>query len=241
MKNINKRNILSILAIVITTIISSCSNGQGNKTSLTANEFNEKINSTKDAVILDVRTSSEFSGGHIENAVNLDWNDESVEAELKKLDPSKSYFVYCLSGGRSSSAAEFLRSNGFKNVYELNGGIMKWRAAQLPEQGLSSNSNSKDEISFEQFESKIVNDKVVVIDIFAEWCGPCKKMGPYLTEMQNTMSDKVEIIRIDADKNPDLCKKLNVDALPTIYVYKKNTRTFEHVGFLGKEDLVKQL
>lgn len=233
------RKLTSIILVLIISAITSCSYSSGIGSNLDAKTFADKIKSTENAVVLDVRTASEFSEGHIANAINLDWNNKAVEAELKKLDPNKSYFVYCLSGGRSSSAAEFLKQNGFKNVFELNGGIMKWKAADLPLEG-QTNIGS-DEISFEKYESYLNNEKVVVIDIFAEWCGPCKKMAPYLNEMQVSMKEKVEIIRIDADKNPELCKKLNVDALPTVFVYKNKQRTFEHVGFLSKEDLVKEL
>lgn len=222
--------------------LGSCSNGQSNKQRLTAVEFSDKIKSSTNAVVLDVRTPGEFTAGHLENAVNIDWNNSSTEAELQKLDPSKEYFVYCLSGGRSSSAAEYMRAKGFKNVYELNGGIMKWRAAGLPESTVNKSTSTTNEgMSMDSYLALLKNDKTVVIDIFAEWCGPCKKMAPYLNEMQNTMSDKVVIIRIDADKNVELCKQLKVDALPTIYVYKNNAKTFEHIGFLSKEDLVKQL
>lgn len=231
-----------ILAIMLFTLV-SCSNGQ-TKTRLNAKEFNDALNNSKNAVVLDVRTPGEFNSGHLANALNIDWNNASSEAELKKLDPTKEYFVYCLSGGRSSSAAEFLRANGFKNVYELNGGMMKWRAAGLPENNDAANTKAEATnvgMSMSDYQKLLQSDKPVVIDIYAEWCGPCKKMSPYLTEMQNTMSDKVTIIRIDADKNTALCKELKVDALPTIYVYKNNTKTFEHIGFLSKEDLIKQL
>lgn len=228
-----------LLAVMIFTLV-SCSNGQ-TKTRLNATEFNDAMSKSNNAVVLDVRTPGEFVSGHLSNALNIDWNDANSESELKKLDPSKDYFVYCLSGGRSSSAAEYLRSNGFKNVYELNGGIMKWRAAGLPETTEEAATAANVGMSMSDYQKLLQSDKPVVIDIFAEWCGPCKKMSPYLTEMQNTMSDKVTIIRIDADKNTALCKELKVDALPTIYVYKNNTKTFEHIGFLSKEDLIKQL
>ena len=232
----------SLILVLILATLGSCSNGQSSKTKLSASEFNDKIKSSKNAVVLDVRTPGEFTAGHLENAVNIDWNNSSSETELKNLDPTKEYYVYCLSGGRSSGAAEFLRSNGIKNVYELNGGIMKWRAAGLPETtDNTSKTKESNGLTMEAYQALLKNEKTVVIDIFAEWCGPCKKMAPYLNEMQNTMSDKVVIIRIDADKNVELCKQLNVDALPTVYVYKKNQKTFEHIGFISKEDLVKEL
>lgn len=236
-----RKSIISIIAIAVVSI-SSCSNGQSTKTSLEAKEFQTKINSTENAVVLDVRTPDEFSGGHLVNAVNVDWNESDAEIKLKAMDPSKTYFVYCLSGGRSSGAAGFLRESGFKEVYELGGGIMKWRAAALPEENTTTETSVKtDELSTEAYEALLKNDKTVVIDFYAEWCAPCKKMAPYLTEMQKTMSDKVVIIRIDADKNPNLCKTLKVDALPTLYVYKGNEKTFQHIGFLSKEELLKGL
>lgn len=232
----------SLILVLLFATLGSCSNGQSSKQRLTANEFNDKIKSSTNAVVLDVRTAGEFAAGHLENAMNIDWNNSSSEAALKKLDPSKEYFVYCLSGGRSSSAAEYMRANGFKNVYELTGGIMKWRAAGLAESTAKETALPADAgMSMESYLALLKNDKTVVIDIFAEWCGPCKKMAPYLNEMQNTMSDKVVIVRIDADKNVELCKQLKVDALPTIYVYKNNAKTFEHIGFLSKEDLIKEL
>ena len=234
--------IINISLLIIVIAFSSCSKGQGNKVSLDPKEFKAKIESTKDAIILDVRTPEEYSGGHLQNATNIDWNLESAEATLKALDPSKTYFVYCLSGGRSSSAASFLRTNGFKEVYELSGGMMKWRSESLPiETNVNTNNVESAGMSLSAFEKLIINDKVVVVDIYAEWCAPCKRMAPYLTEMQKTMSDKIEIIRIDADKNVELCKALQVDALPTIYVYKKGLKTFSHIGYLSQEELTKQL
>ena len=235
------RKIIFGISVLIIASITACSNSQGVKTSLEAKDFQNKISSTSNAVLLDVRTAEEFAEGHIANAQNINWNAGDAESMLNQLDPSKAYFVYCLSGGRSSSAARYLRANGFNEVYELNGGMMKWRAASLPEETNTAVASSSDEMSMEAYEALLKNDKVVVIDIYAEWCAPCKKMAPYLTEMQNTMSDKIEIIRIDADKNPNLCKALKVDALPTLFVYKANSKTFEHVGFLSKEELLKQL
>lgn len=234
--------LLIISTAFVFAIITSCSNGQENKTTLTATDFQSKINNTDNAIVLDVRTSGEYNDGHLTNATNIDWNESDAETKLKALDPSKTYFVYCLSGGRSSGAAAYLRSNGFKEVYELGGGIMKWRAASLPEELTTNNTTAKtDELSIAAYKELLKNNETVIIDFYAEWCAPCKKMAPYLTEMQNSMSDKVKIVRIDADKNPALCKTLNVDALPTLYVYKTNTKTFEHVGFLSKEELLKQL
>jgi len=235
------RKIIFVFSLVILASLAGCGKNQGTKTSLEAKDFKEKIENTSNAIILDVRTPEEFAEGHLANAQNIDWNAAESEQTLSSLDPTKAYFVYCLSGGRSASAANYLREKGFKEVYELSGGMMKWRAASLPEESNSEKMFTSDEMSLEQYQTLLKNEKTVIIDIYAEWCAPCKRMAPYLTEMQKSMSDKLKIIRIDADKNPTLCKELKVDALPTIFVYKANAKTFEHIGYLSKEDLMKQL
>jgi thioredoxin len=218
----------------------ACSNGQQSAAQLDALAFQKSIAENPNAVILDVRTASELKSGFIAKAVHMDWNDKSVEQEMLKLDKSKSYYVYCLSGGRSSSAADLLRSNGFANVYELKGGIMKWRAANLPlvtenQEPLSQGMSKKD------YDLLLAKDKIVLIDFYADWCAPCKKMAPYLAEMKEEYAGKVEIVRIDADKNLELCRALGIDALPVVYIYKNGTKTFEHLGFISKEDLQKEL
>lgn len=108
-----------------------CSQGQ-NAMALTAKAFSDKIAGTPGATVLDVRTPEEFATGHIAQATNIDWRGGHFEHRVMGLDKSKPVFVYCLSGGRSSSAAKKLRSMGFKEVYELDGGLNQWQAARLP-------------------------------------------------------------------------------------------------------------
>ncbi|MCH5600293.1 rhodanese-like domain-containing protein [Niabella ginsengisoli] len=128
------KNITSIIYILFSFLLIGCADAQQQNNTLEATAFSEKIKATPDAVVLDVRTPQEFAKGHLPSAINYDWNDKNFQSQVAALDKSKPLFVYCLSGGRSSKAAETLRSKGFKHVYELNGGIMKWRSAQLPEE-----------------------------------------------------------------------------------------------------------
>ncbi len=222
-------------------IINSCSNGQTQsaKTNLSATEFADKIKELPTATIIDVRTPEEFSKGHLVNALNYDWNRSEFKKQIAPLDKSKPVFVYCLSGGRSSAAADQMRSDGFKKVYELSGGIMKWRAANLPE--TTDNTIVSNGMTKQQFETMLNSDKLVLIDFYAEWCAPCKKMKPYLEEISKDMADKVVVIRINADENQSLCKELKIDALPVLQLYKSNTLTWAHSGFIEKLEVVKQL
>ena len=83
-------------------------------------------------VILDVRTAMEFSDGHINGAVNLDYKDESFREKLSALDTSATYVVYCRSGRRSAEAAEIMEEMGFADIYHLEDGVLGWQKAGLP-------------------------------------------------------------------------------------------------------------
>jgi thioredoxin 1 len=233
------RNFFSIILAAI--LFNSCSNGQtqGTKTNLSATEFADKIKELPTATIIDVRTPDEFSKGHLANANNYDWNGNEFDKQIAPLDKSKPVFVYCLSGGRSSSAANKMRSDGFKEVYELSGGIMKWRGANLPE--TTDNAVVSNGMSKQQFDALLSSDKLLLIDFYADWCAPCKKMKPYLEEISKDMADKVVVIRINADDNQALCKELKIDALPVLQLYKNKTLSWTNTGFIEKAEVVKQL
>ena len=233
------RKLFSIALVAI--LFNSCTNGQTqtSKTNLSATEFADKMKELPTAPILDVRTPNEFSKGHLVNALNYDWNGNEFEKQIAPLDKSKPVFVYCLSGGRSSSAASKMRSDGFTQVYEMDGGIMKWRGANLPE--TTANITASTGMTKQQFDALLNSDKLVLIDFYADWCASCKKMKPYLDEISKDMADKVVVIRINADDNQTLCKELKVDALPVLQLYKNKTLTWTNTGFIDKAEVVKQL
>ena len=231
-----------ILLIALAAILfNSCSSGQTNgiKTNLSATEFADKIKELPNATLIDVRTPDEFSKGHLANANNYDWNGTEFDNQIAPLDKSEPVFVYCLSGGRSSSAANKMRSDGFTQVYEMDGGIMKWRGENLPE--TTDNAVVSNGMSKQQFDALLISDKLVLIDFYADWCAPCKKMKPYLEEISKEMVDKVVVIRINADDNHSLCKELKIDALPVLQLYKNKTLSWTNAGFIEKAEVVKQL
>jgi rhodanese-related sulfurtransferase len=83
-------------------------------------------------VILDVRTPEEFLGEYIENAVNLNYYSDTFRNDLDKLDKNKTYFIYCRSGRRSENALNIMKELDFREVYNMLGGIIKWKSEGLP-------------------------------------------------------------------------------------------------------------
>ena len=92
-----------------------------------------------------------------------------------------------------------------------------------------------------KFNDIINGNDLVLVDFYADWCAPCKKMAPSLSEIQKEMGAKVEVVKINADQNKTLVKSLNVSALPTLMLYKNKKLIWTNSGYLSKEDIVKRL
>lgn len=229
------------LLFISATLFNSCSNGQseGPKTNLPPTEFSEKIKEQPSAQIVDVRTPEEFEKGHLPNAKNMNWNGSDFDSQIETLDKSKPVFVYCLSGSRSSAAAQHMRSNGFEEVIELKGGIMGWRRANLPE--TTENTVESEGMTMHQYNDLLNADKLILVDFYADWCAPCKKMKPYLDEISNEMGDRVEIVRINADDHQELSKELQIEGLPFLKLYKNKTLVWSYMGYVDKAEVVKQI
>jgi len=83
-------------------------------------------------IILDVRSTEEYSKSHIEMAENIDYNNQNFKDEVVKLDKNKKYLVYCRSGHRSSNATNIMIKLGFTDIHNLSGGIKQWNKNGLP-------------------------------------------------------------------------------------------------------------
>lgn len=91
------------------------------------------------------------------------------------------------------------------------------------------------------FRSLVASEKPVLIDFFAEWCGPCKMGAPILKEVAEEMGDEATIIKIDIDKNPTLAQKLNVRSVPTLMIYKDESLLWRQSGVVSAKQLIKAL
>ena len=84
------------------------------------------------AVLVDVRTPTEFEAGHLEDAVNIDFMQSDFSSRMQEFEPSQTLYLYCKVGGRSARAAALLDSLGYKNVIDLTGGFDAYKAARKP-------------------------------------------------------------------------------------------------------------
>lgn len=221
---------IKIAVFALTLAVASCqSEAQNNYKLVNVTTFETAIK-TPNAQILDVRTPAEFSKGAINNAQNIDWNGADFVQKVEKLDKNQPVYVYCLSGGRSKKASDKLVNLGFKNVIELEGGYMNWSKTH-------ATPTQKSQYTLDQYNKMVNENPVVLIDFYAEWCGPCKKMAPYIEQFKTDYDGKVKIIKIDADQNKQLVLDLGYQALPIILVYKNGQKVFEREGFVSQADL----
>lgn len=121
------KKLISTLMLA-TFALTSC--GSSAATNLGAADFNAKTVESG-VVVLDVRSAGEYASGHIPNAINIDVEGYTFDSDIAQLDKSKVYAVYCHSGRRSGIAVGKMADAGFKNLFNLDGGIQAWQAAGL--------------------------------------------------------------------------------------------------------------
>jgi len=91
---------------------------------LMAASFTQKMQQEKDGILLDVRTVMEYDDFHLKNSINIDIKSRDFIDEVNELERDKHYFIYCRIGVRSANACNYMAMLGFKNLYNLKGGII---------------------------------------------------------------------------------------------------------------------
>lgn len=89
------------------------------------------------------------------------------------------------------------------------------------------------------FEEIVSRDKPVLVDFFAEWCGPCKMMPPILQEVKRNVGDTADIIKVDVDINQSVASKYQVRSIPTLMLFKKGEALWRQSGVVSASELEK--
>lgn len=88
-------------------------------------------------------------------------------------------------------------------------------------------------VSDQTFEAEVLkSSEPVLVDFFAEWCGPCKAMAPALEQVATEMAGKVKVVKIDVDQSPNITTKYAIRAMPTLMLFKDGKPAAQHVGAL---------
>ena len=101
-------------------------------------------------------------------------------------------------------------------------------------------SNLMIQLTDAEFEDQVINsEKPILVDYWAEWCGPCKMIAPILEEVAEEMSDKILIGKLNVDENSQTPPKYGIRGIPTLILFKDGEAVGTHVGALSKNDLIK--
>ena len=219
------------LLFIAGTAFTACT-AQQEKVQLSAKAFHDSIEADPGIIVLDVRTPGEYSKGFLNRAVNMDYDGEDFEERIAKLDKNTKYYVYCLAGGRSSSAIKEMQKLGL-NVTELKGGMIAWKKEELPVVEMES---VRDKISREDY-GKLISGGVVLVDFYAPWCGPCRKMEPYINDLQKKYDGRVQIVRINIDENKNLAGELGVMEIPVLKIFTSGKEKWDHRGLASKAEI----
>lgn len=87
------------------------------------------------------------------------------------------------------------------------------------------------------FNDIINSDKPVLVDFYADWCGPCKMMPPILKEVKSSLGDQVKIIKIDSDKEVQLSQKYQIRSIPTLMIFKNGKVLWKEAGVKQASEL----
>lgn len=91
------------------------------------------------------------------------------------------------------------------------------------------------------FQSLIESEKPVLVDFFAPWCGPCQMLLPTLKQVKDQLGERITIIKIDVDKNPEIAESYRVRGVPTMMLFQNGVQLWRQSGVLSKDEIVKTI
>ena len=189
-------------------------------------------------ILLDVRTPGEYARGHIQGSTTINIADPDFTSKVGLLQKDKTVLVYCLSGSRSNSAANYMAKNGFKKIITLQHGLMDWNqngfALEQSSQPVASTSTVYTEQSFNQL---LKDNKLVLVDFNAVWCAPCKAMMPVIDKLSVDFKGKAKVEKVDVEVNKVITSAFQVQTIPGFVIFKDGKKVWSHNGPISYEEL----
>lgn len=189
-------------------------------------------------VLLDVRTQNEFKNGHLANAGQLNYYSLDFRKRLMLLPKNEPIYLYCNTGWRSEKAAQILAENGYKNVYNMEHGIMDWELQNLPVVvDPDAKPDTENKMEYEELARYIESGKPVFVDFYAPWCGPCRTMMPMIDELKTKYHGKVNVVKVNVDASKKLVKDMKIQSVPYLAMYKNGSLVFSKSGLATRNEL----
>ena len=227
-------NKIYLLAMALIMASTGCTKSGGQ--TIPVQEFENLLKTQTAQVLLDVRTPEEYAMSHIPGSNNLNVNAVDFEMQVKTIDKNTEVFVYCKSGSRSADAATILEKLGFTKVYNLDGGILAWQGSDKPVETAASQKVSNG-YTMQTYNAAIDSGGVVLVDFYADWCGPCKMMAPHVKTMKEKYGDKLTVLKVDTDHSPAVSQHFNITGIPLVKVYAGGKEVYDKVGYHSAEEL----
>ncbi|MDP3912863.1 MAG: thioredoxin domain-containing protein [Bacteroidota bacterium] len=198
----------------------------------------KELTTAGDAIILDVRTPGEYSRGNIQGSTLINIADPNFVSKISLLQKDKTILIYCLTGSRSSVAANYMMKMGFKKIVNLQQGIMDWNRQGYPvvqsSQAVASTSATYTEQTF----SKLLQaNKLVLVDFHAVWCAPCKAMKPIIDKVSTDFKGKAKVEKVDVENNKVITAAYQVQTVPGFVLFKDGKKVWIHTGIISYDDL----
>jgi len=97
-------------------------------------------------------------------------------------------------------------------------------------------------VDVSNFEAEVLNaEKPVLVDFWAEWCGPCRQLGPVLDEVATEVGEKASVVKVNVDENSELAQKYGIRGIPTMIFFKNGEAAKTLVGLQSKDEIKKSL
>lgn len=204
-------------------------------------QFAEKLKQSDSPQLIDVRTPEEYNAGHIPGATLINFNSPEFYTQALKLDKQQPVFVYCLAGGRSREAAEFLHKNNFKEVYDLKGGFNAWKTEKMPITNPGTTTNNTTESpenkvwTHAEVMTLVGKHEKVLLDFYATWCGPCRIMEPEIKKVHS--EGKITVIKVNLDNNSELAHHYHITEIPVLLCFKNGKQVMRLEGIQKAKEI----